>query len=72
MPGIRTLTGRDGVHEDTEEGPPGQNGVQGRLLGVGRALLRSGCWWWQDQERSGLNIKHILRCLKSQHLGRGG
>lgn len=38
MPGIRPLMGRDRVHEDTEEGHPGQNGVQGRLPGVGRSL----------------------------------
>lgn len=63
MPEIRTLMGRDRVHKDTEEGHPGQNGVQGRLPGVGRSLLSSGCWRWQDQERSGLNIKHILGCL---------
>lgn len=72
MPGIRPLMGRDRVHEDTEEGHSGQNGVQGRLPGVGRSLLSSACRWRQDQERSGLNMKHALRFLKSLHLGRGG
>lgn len=30
-----------------------------------------GCWWQWDEDRYGLDIKYILRCLKLQYKSRG-